>query len=75
MYDQLAYSTGYSDLNGTLPALYVKAAGLAIALLVGTRKPWSDEVARDRCWRAGWVLSATLPGFIQSIKVEPNVRN
>ena len=77
MYDQsgLFAGPGYSDLYGTLPSLYVKAAGLAIAaVLVGigvSRAQVRWAVSGAIFGAAGWALAHR--GFIQH-QVEPNVQ-
>ena len=67
---------GYADQYGTLPTLYIKAAGLGIgALLVGfglIRGKVRVVITGGAFAAAGWVVAASVPNLIQSITVTPN---
>jgi len=78
MYDQtgLFAGPGYADQFGTLPALWLKAAGLALgAVLVGigiSRAKVRWLIIGGVISGAGWVIAAAVPNLIQQISVVPN---
>jgi uncharacterized membrane protein (UPF0182 family) len=67
---------GYADQYGTLPTLYVKAAGFAIgAILIGfglSKGRLKVLITGVAFAAAGWVVAAGVPNLIQTISVTPN---